>query len=119
MDAGFQFDPLVGGFLAALVASILLGAVMRWLSASIGAVVPPRPDRWHSQPTPTMGGVAIAGATIVAFVIGLTQLGAVDFGEPWGLTGVVYGRGGLGGVGLGVRAGALLGLGQSRERIPA
>src|SRR6187399_3177685 len=83
MGAGFQFDPLVGGFLTALVASILLGAVMRWLSASIGAVVPPRPDRWHSQPTPTMGGVAIAGATIVAFVIGLTQLGAVDFGEPW------------------------------------
>ena len=83
MDAGFQLDPLVGGFLAALVASILLGAVMRRLSPSIGAVVPPRPDRWHSQPTPTMGGVAIAGATLVAFVIGLTQLGAVDFGEPW------------------------------------
>ena len=59
--------PLVGAFLTALVLSILLGSVMRWLSASIGAVVPPRPDRWHSQPTPTMGGVAIAGATSVAF----------------------------------------------------
>jgi UDP-GlcNAc:undecaprenyl-phosphate/decaprenyl-phosphate GlcNAc-1-phosphate transferase len=76
--------PLVAAFLTALVASILLGGVMRWLSASIGAVVPPRPDRWHSQPTPTMGGVAIAGATIVAFVIGVLQLDAVDFGEPWG-----------------------------------
>ena len=29
-------------------------------AASIGAVVPPRPDRWHSAPTPTMGGIAIA-----------------------------------------------------------
>ena len=83
MDAGFQFDPLVGGFLMAAVASILLGAVMRWLSASIGAVVPPRPDRWHHHPTPTMGGVAIAGATLVAFLIGLVQIGPVDFGEPW------------------------------------
>ena len=27
---------------------------------TIGAVVPPRPDRWHSAPTPTMGGMAIA-----------------------------------------------------------
>ena len=45
MDAVFQFDPLVGGFLMAAVASVLLGAVMRWLSASIGAVVPPRPGQ--------------------------------------------------------------------------
>src|SRR6187401_1494839 len=56
---------------------------MRWLSASIGAVVPPRPDRWHSQPTPTMGGVAIAGATIVAFALGIVRTGAIDFAEPW------------------------------------
>src|SRR5689334_23948236 len=76
--------PLVAAFLTALVLSILLGALMRWLSPAIGAVVPPRPDRWHSQPTPTMGGVAIAGTTIVAFAIGLLRLGAIDFAEPWG-----------------------------------
>jgi UDP-GlcNAc:undecaprenyl-phosphate/decaprenyl-phosphate GlcNAc-1-phosphate transferase len=76
--------PLVAAFLASLVLSILLGALMRWLSPAIGAVVPPRPDRWHSQPTPTMGGVAIAGATIVAFAIALVRTGAIDFGEPWG-----------------------------------
>ena len=35
---------------------------MRRLAPAIGAVVPPRPDRWHSAPTPTMGGVAIAAA---------------------------------------------------------
>src|SRR6188768_501523 len=88
MDSGLgslaPSGPLLVGFVAALVLSILLGAVMRWLSASIGAVVPPRPDRWHSQPTPTMGGVAIAGATIVAFGIGLVRLGVIDFAEPWG-----------------------------------
>jgi len=83
MDAGLRFDPLVGGFLTALIASVLLGAVMRWLSASIGAVVPPRPDRWHNHPTPTMGGVAIAGATLVAFLVFIVQLGAIDFAEPW------------------------------------
>ena len=76
--------PLVAAFLTSLVLSIALGALMRWLSPAIGAVVPPRPDRWHSQPTPTMGGVAIAGATIVAFAIGIVQTGAIDFGEPWG-----------------------------------
>jgi UDP-GlcNAc:undecaprenyl-phosphate/decaprenyl-phosphate GlcNAc-1-phosphate transferase len=32
--------------------------------------VPPRPDRWHSAPTPTMGGIAIAGATVAGFSIG-------------------------------------------------
>ena len=74
---------LIAGFITALVLSILLGALMRWLSPAIGAVVPPRPDRWHSQPTPTMGGVAIAGATIVAFAIGIIRMGAIDFAEPW------------------------------------
>ena len=45
------------------------------VAPAIGAVVPPRPDRWHSQPTPTMGGVAIAGATLVGFVVGLPAAG--------------------------------------------
>jgi len=84
LEAFAQFSaPLIIGFLTALVASILLGAAMRWVSASIGAVVPPRPDRWHSHPTPTMGGVAIAGATLVAFAIGILQMGPVDIGQPW------------------------------------
>jgi UDP-GlcNAc:undecaprenyl-phosphate GlcNAc-1-phosphate transferase len=76
-------SPLVAGFLTALAASIALGAVMRRVSASIGAVVPPRPDRWHSHPTPSMGGVAIAGATFIAFLIGIIQLGPLDLSEPW------------------------------------
>ena len=41
---------------------------MRRLAPAIGAVVPPRVDRWHEQPTPTMGGVAIAIAAAVGFL---------------------------------------------------
>lgn len=50
-------------FVVAAAAAVALGGVVRRASASIGAVVPPRPDRWHSEPTPTMGGIAIAAAT--------------------------------------------------------
>jgi uncharacterized protein len=59
------------------------------------------------------GLVAIAEFDLVATVFGM------DFGETNGLTRVVYGLVGLSGVWLAVRAGALLGLGQARERIPA
>lgn len=51
-------------FAVAALAAVALGAVVRRGSAAIGAVVPPRPDRWHSEPTPTMGGIAIAGGTV-------------------------------------------------------
>jgi UDP-GlcNAc:undecaprenyl-phosphate GlcNAc-1-phosphate transferase len=57
-------------FLAIIVSTILavaVGAAVRRLAPAIGAVVPPRPDRWHSSPTPTMGGIAIAVATVAGF----------------------------------------------------
>jgi UDP-GlcNAc:undecaprenyl-phosphate GlcNAc-1-phosphate transferase len=41
-----------------------LGAVITRVAARRGAVVPARPDRWHTHPTPTFGGVAIAAATL-------------------------------------------------------
>ena len=44
---------------------------MRRLAPAYGVVVPPRPDRWHSAPTPTMGGIAIAVATLIGFGVGL------------------------------------------------
>ena len=57
----------------ATVTAIAVGALVRRLAPAYGAVVPPRPDRWHSAPTPTMGGIAIASATLVGFgVIALT-----------------------------------------------
>lgn len=61
-------------FVVATAAAVALGAVVRRTAPAIGAVVPPRPDRWHREPTPTMGGVAIAAATTVAFAAVGVQL---------------------------------------------
>lgn len=72
MNAGLTFGL---AFAVATVAAVALGALVRRVSVSVGAVVPPRPDRWHSAPTPTMGGIAIAGATLAGFcAVALTGL---------------------------------------------
>ena len=65
-------------FFVAVVASVLLGAVVRHVSTAIGAVVPPRPDRWHNSPTPTMGGVAIALATMGAVALTVLQVDSLS-----------------------------------------
>jgi UDP-GlcNAc:undecaprenyl-phosphate GlcNAc-1-phosphate transferase len=57
--------------LVATVTAVAVGAAVRRLAPEYGAVVPPRPDRWHNAPTPTMGGIAIAVATVAGFAIGL------------------------------------------------
>jgi len=54
-------------FLISLAASLALCAAVRRSAPAFGAVVPPRADRWHSQPTPTMGGMAIAIAAVLGF----------------------------------------------------
>jgi UDP-GlcNAc:undecaprenyl-phosphate GlcNAc-1-phosphate transferase len=78
---------LLATFVVAVVASVVLGWVMRRVSVSIGAVVPPRADRWHSEPTPTMGGVAIVAALLVA--LGAAYLltrgigGGIALDAPW------------------------------------
>ena len=46
-----------------IVGILISYALSRWIqrgSRKIGAVVPPRADRWHQSATPTFGGVAIA-----------------------------------------------------------
>jgi UDP-GlcNAc:undecaprenyl-phosphate GlcNAc-1-phosphate transferase len=58
-------------FVVATLAAVALGGLVRREAASRGAVVPPRPDRWHDAPTPTMGGIAIAAATVAGFVVAL------------------------------------------------
>jgi UDP-GlcNAc:undecaprenyl-phosphate/decaprenyl-phosphate GlcNAc-1-phosphate transferase len=54
-------------FVIATAAAVAVGAVVRRYAPAVGAVVPPRPDRWHRAPTPTMGGIAIASATVLGF----------------------------------------------------
>jgi UDP-GlcNAc:undecaprenyl-phosphate/decaprenyl-phosphate GlcNAc-1-phosphate transferase len=58
-------------FLVATLTGLAVGAGVLRLAPLYGAVVPPRPDRWHSATTPTMGGIAIAVATVVGFSVGL------------------------------------------------
>ena len=53
----------------ATLTALAVGAGVRRLAPAFGAVVPPRPDRWHSAPTPTMGGIAIVTATVVGFSV--------------------------------------------------
>ena len=54
-------------FVIAAACSVAGGAMVRRLAPASGAVVPPRPDRWHTEPTPTMGGVAIVAGTFAGF----------------------------------------------------
>ena len=56
--------------------SLLLVPLVRWLSFRTGRVAQPRQDRWHRQPTPTLGGVGI----FLAF--GLSLAGAAALGYP-------------------------------------
>jgi UDP-GlcNAc:undecaprenyl-phosphate GlcNAc-1-phosphate transferase len=51
-------------FVVAGVAGLAAAAVVRRLAMRRGAVVPPRQDRWHRLPTPTLGGLAIAAGTL-------------------------------------------------------
>ena len=74
--------PLIVTFAAATLAALLLGAAVRRLAQAIGAEVPPRPDRWHDQPTPTMGGVAIALAVGVGAIVVFWRPDARAAG-PW------------------------------------
>ncbi len=48
-------------------AALLTVPVARWLSFRLGRVKQPSPDRWHTQPTPTLGGIGI----FLAFLVGL------------------------------------------------
>jgi UDP-GlcNAc:undecaprenyl-phosphate GlcNAc-1-phosphate transferase len=59
---------LLIGFIIATIASLGLAAVVARMARAAGAVVPPRPDRWHARPTPTMGGIAIVAGTLIGLV---------------------------------------------------
>jgi UDP-GlcNAc:undecaprenyl-phosphate GlcNAc-1-phosphate transferase len=71
-------------FVIATAASLALGGVVRRFAPTVGAVVPPRPDRWHRAPTPTMGGIAIAAATTMGFLVVAARPSMVADLSPWG-----------------------------------
>jgi len=70
-------------FLISMLACVALCALVRRTAPAIGAVVPPRADRWHSEPTPTMGGVAIAAAAVLGFGVIVGQAHAVIPPAAW------------------------------------
>lgn len=61
----------VAAWLGAFLVAVLLTPLAMWLARRIGVVAKPRADRWHRQPTPLLGGLAIAGAFLVVVPWGL------------------------------------------------
>jgi len=71
-------------FLIAIATAVAMGAAVRRVAPVVGAVVPPRPDRWSSAPTPSMGGIAIALGTIAGFIlVGLASPDAASATSAW------------------------------------
>jgi len=65
--------PFVVGLLTALAAT--LGSAR--LARRLGLVSPPREDRWHRQPIPLLGGVAVMAGVVASFLaVVLTGEGA-------------------------------------------
>jgi len=62
--------------LISLISSLALVPVVRWLGFKTGQISMPRADRWHRQPTPTLGGVGIFSAFALTLI--LTQVIQVE-----------------------------------------
>jgi UDP-GlcNAc:undecaprenyl-phosphate/decaprenyl-phosphate GlcNAc-1-phosphate transferase len=74
---------LVLSFTLAAASAVALGALVRHAAPAIGAIVPPRPDRWHDRPTPTMGGIAIAAATALGFLVVIFAPEVLPWPDTW------------------------------------
>ncbi|MBI4886428.1 MAG: hypothetical protein HY824_05010 [Acidobacteria bacterium] len=74
---------LAAVFVVATAGSLAGGAVVRRFATAGGAVVPPRADRWHTAPTPTMGGIAIAAATIAGSAVLLLRPDVAGAVSDW------------------------------------
>ena len=74
---------LLIAFVLATSAGVAFGGAVRRAAPAVGAVVPPRADRWHDKPTPTMGGVAIAAATVLGFLIVLIRPDILPWLDTW------------------------------------
>jgi UDP-GlcNAc:undecaprenyl-phosphate/decaprenyl-phosphate GlcNAc-1-phosphate transferase len=61
--------PLIA-FAVSLAVSLAAAGLVRREAIRLGAVVPPRPDRWHSVPTPTFGGIAILAGLLAGSLAG-------------------------------------------------
>lgn len=64
-------------FVSAFVISTVLCQVVKLLAPQFNMVVYPRSDRWHKQPTPVLGGVAIYLSLIFTYLIFLRVDGEI------------------------------------------
>ncbi len=71
-------------FISALVISLALVPFVRYVSIQRGLVVEPRMDRWHHDPTPTMGGIGIVLAFSVTIIVSWI-LNPSQAEIPWGI----------------------------------
>ncbi len=72
------------GFGLSFVVSALLVPGIRRLSIRLGKFSIPRGDRWHSRPTPTLGGLAIYSAFLVSLFVTTWINGSWDQVQ-WGM----------------------------------
>lgn len=76
------FLPLL--FFIALSASLLFVPAIRWFSFRTGQVAIPRSDRWNRKATPTLGGIGMFSAFLIALlVVLLTTEDTLLFTERW------------------------------------
>ena len=61
--------PLLAPFATALVLSLVLAPVCRWLGLRHDCVAHPVDDRWHIRTVPLLGGVAIFAAVVLGLLI--------------------------------------------------
>src|SRR4030042_2695957 len=72
--------------IASLICSLALIPVVRWISFRSHRVSMPRADRWHRTPTPTLGGVGMFGALIIALLVSyLTNDDSILLTQRWSI----------------------------------
>lgn len=83
---------LAAGLLVALLVSLGATIAAKGVARRLGLVMPPREDRWHREPVPLLGGVAIILGILATLVF--LRRGAVRFG-PFLLVALAMGAVGL------------------------
>jgi UDP-GlcNAc:undecaprenyl-phosphate GlcNAc-1-phosphate transferase len=78
---------LLAPFLLAMALNLLLIPLVRRMSFKLGRVAQPREDRWHRQPTPTLGGVGM----FLSFAISLLVCQLIFPDGPWARWGFLSG----------------------------
>src|SRR4051812_3062 len=58
-------------FVASLVAALALTPIVRHFARARSLLAKPVADRWHEQPTPLLGGVAVYGGFLVGGALAL------------------------------------------------